>query len=186
MEITFVIIKHDAIQRGLVGKIITRFEDRGFQVVANKMIALTKEKAEIHYDALKDHPFYSTIISRFTSGPGQALVLVGKNAVRVVRKMIGSTNPQDAELGTIRGDFGLSVERNIIHASDSQENAVHEIGIWLKSEDIIGWNKDDVSWANYNENKTNGVIDVINTQYLIDEMIRKIKETLLKLESKSN
>jgi nucleoside-diphosphate kinase len=175
MELTLIIIKHDAIQRGLVGKIITRFEERGFQIIANKMVHLTKEKAEAHYSELKDHPFYKTIIERFSSGPGQVIVLAGKNAVAAVRKMIGATDPQKADLGSIRGDFGLSVERNIIHASDSNDNVLREISIWLKAEDLIYWHKEDLNWSNYCETNNGASVKQIDSSDIISSLIDQLK-----------
>jgi nucleoside-diphosphate kinase len=179
MEATFIIIKHDAVQRGLVGEIISRFEKRGFQIVANKMIHLTKERAETHYEGLKNHPYYETIIKRFSSGPGQALVLVGKNAIATVRKMIGSTDPAQAELGSIRGDFGLSVERNIIHGSDSKEAVIREVAIWLAVSDIFSWGKDDINWSNHTEIKDGNGVTTIDTRASLIFAVETLKESVI-------
>lgn len=137
MERTFVAIKPDAVQRGFIGKIITRFEDTGFKIVALKMIHTDKPIAQKHYEEHIGKPFFESLVSFITSGPIVAMVIEGENAVKVARKIIGATNPQEAEPGTIRADYGQVKSRNIVHGSDSIENAKREIGIFFKPEEIV-------------------------------------------------
>ena len=147
MEKTFVIIKPDAVQRALVGEIINRFERRGLHLVGAKFLSVSKELAEAHYAVHKGKPFYEGLISYICSTPVLAMVWEGQNAVAAVRQTMGSTNPLEATPGTIRHDFALSTGRNLTHASDSVENALKEIALWFKSEEIFSWNRDGDSWV---------------------------------------
>jgi nucleoside-diphosphate kinase len=134
-ERTFVMLKPDAVKRKLIGRIIQRFEDKGLEIVEMKMLTLSKEMAEEFYKMHKGREFYERLIKFMTSGRIVAMVVEGENAISIVRKMIGKTNPVEAEPGTIRGDFALSTPNNIIHASDSKESAEREIKLFFgKSE----------------------------------------------------
>jgi nucleoside-diphosphate kinase len=142
MERTFIILKPDAMQRGLAGKILSRFERRGLKIVAAKMIHLTKEKCDEHYAHLKGKPFFAGLVTFMTSTPVICAVLEGKDAVELVRKMCGATNARAAEVGTIRGDFGLSTQANLIHASDSKETAEKEIARFFSKNEMHQWERD--------------------------------------------
>jgi nucleoside-diphosphate kinase len=134
---TFAMVKPDGVQKGLVGEIISRFEKKGLKIVALKIMKITPELAEKHYSEHKGKPFFADLVSFITSGPVAAMVLEGENVIPTVRTMMGATNPQDAAPGTIRGDFALIIDENIIHGSDSPESAMREIGIFFKEEEIV-------------------------------------------------
>merc|ERR1712063_155029 len=136
-ERTFLAIKPDGVQRNLVGEIIARFERKGFQLVGLKMISVPKELAEEHYAEHKGRPFFQGLIDFITSGPVVAMVWQGENVVAGARTMIGATSPSAP--GTIRGDFGLVVGRNIIHGSDAVETAEREINLWFKEGELSSW-----------------------------------------------
>ena len=140
-ERTFVLVKPDGVQRGLVGEILRRFENRGLQLVALKMVQLSREVAEEYYAEHKDKAFFSGLVDYVTSGPAVAMLWDGENAVAVVRKTIGATDPAKAEPGTIRADFGLNIGRNVIHGSDSPESAKHETGLFFKPEEIHAYER---------------------------------------------
>lgn len=146
MERTFVMIKPDAVQRGLIGKIISRLEKKGLKIVAMKMLSVSKELAERHYAEHREKPFFENLVSYITSAPVVAMVVEGKNAVKVVRTLVGATNPQEALPGTIRGDFGMDIGRNVIHASDSLESAEREISLFFKPEEIVEYRRIDEDW----------------------------------------
>lgn len=137
MNRTFAMVKPDGVQKGLVGEIISRFEKKGLKIVALKIMKITPELAEKHYSEHKGKPFFADLVSFITSGPVAAMVLEGENVIPTVRTMMGATNPQDAAPGTIRGDFALIIDENIIHGSDSPESAMREIGIFFKEEEIV-------------------------------------------------
>ncbi len=137
-ERTFVAIKPDAVQRGLVGKIITRFEEKGFKLIGLKQLRPTVEQASKHYAEHEGKAFFPGLVKFFTSGPIVAMVWEGLNAVKTVRAMCGTTNPADSAPGTIRGDYGLFTGRNVIHSSDSVATAQKEIQLWL-GQDIVEW-----------------------------------------------
>ena len=139
MERTFVMVKPDGVGRGLIGECIARFERRGLKLVGIKMQTLTREMAEKHYDEHKGKPFYEPLLEFITSGPTVQMVWQGLDAVAQVRKMNGATNCIHADVGTIRGDFGLSQRKNLIHASDSPETAVREIGLYFRSEELLDY-----------------------------------------------
>lgn len=136
MERTFVAIKPDAVKRGLIGRIIKRFENKGYKITGMKMLQPTVEMAEKHYAEHIDKPFYSRLIKYITSGPIIAMVLEGDNAVAGTRHMMGSTKPNDAEVGTIRADFAQTKEFNVVHGSDSVESAEREIDIYFRPEEL--------------------------------------------------
>ncbi len=145
-ERTFVMIKPDAVQRGLVGEIISRFEKKGIKIVAMKMLKVDRELAEKHYAVHKGKPFFEPTVKYITSSPVIAMVLEGYNVIEMVRNMVGKTNPQEAAAGTIRGDYGQHIGRNIIHASDGKETAEYEINLWFKQEEICDYKRIDEVW----------------------------------------
>lgn len=131
------LLKPETILRGLVGEIISRIERRGLSIASLKMVSVTRRQAEELYTMHRGKPFYESLIEHITSGPVVAMVVEGLDAIRVMRRMIGATNPCEAEPGTIRGDYGLTITKNVIHAADSLENAEREIKIFFKPEEII-------------------------------------------------
>ena len=139
MERTFLAIKPDGVQRGLVGEIIGRFEAKGFTLVGMKLITASRELAEQHYAVHKERPFFAGLVDFITSGPMVAMVWEGDGVVASARKMIGATNPLNSEPGTIRGDLAVNVGRNIIHGSDAVETANQEISLWFKPEELSSW-----------------------------------------------
>ena len=146
MEKTYVMIKPDAVQRSLIACIIERIEKKGLKIKGLKMLQLSNELAEKHYEEHKGKPFFNGLIGFITSGPVVAMVVEGKDAVLTVRKMMGATNPLDAENGSLRGDYGIDMGRNIVHGSDSVENAHREIALYFKEEEIFDYNKDIEKW----------------------------------------
>lgn len=135
-ERTFVAIKPDGVKRGLIGRIISKIEDKGYKIVALKMLQVTDELAAKHYAEHVGKPFYDGLIKFITSGPIIAMVLQGENAISGVRKFMGKTNPDDAEVGSIRGDFAQVMRYNTIHGSDSKESAEREINLYFTPEEI--------------------------------------------------
>ena len=146
MERTFLAIKPDGVQRGLVGEIIRRFENKGFTLVGLKFTKVSRELAQQHYDVHKERPFFGNLVEFITSGPVVAMVWEGDGVVTTARKMIGATNPLTAELGTIRGDFGINIGRNLIHGSDAIETGQREIALWFKDEELVGWQPHLTPW----------------------------------------
>jgi len=144
---TLIIIKPDGVQRGLVGKLLMRFEDRGIKITALKMMHLHKKLAEEHYGEHKGKSFYNPLVNYITSSPVVVGVLEGNNIVSVVRKMCGATNPEESKTGTIRGDFGMQTGRNIIHASDSLESAEREIALFFTEEELHEYKRIDEDWV---------------------------------------
>ncbi|MCB0090078.1 MAG: nucleoside-diphosphate kinase [Caldilineaceae bacterium] len=145
MERTFVILKPDAVQRGLVGEIILRFERRGLKLVAMKMLQVSDELAQEHYAVHAERPFFKGLIEYITSSPVVALVLEGTGAIGVVRSTVGATKPAEAAPGTIRADFGLEIGRNLVHASDGPDTAASEIALWF-GEDLVDWSRNTDAW----------------------------------------
>ncbi len=145
-ERTLVLLKPDAVNRRLVGEILTRFERKGLKIVAMKMLWLTKEKAEEHYAVHKGKPFYDSLIEYITSSPIIAMVLEGESAIKVVRKIMGVTDGVEAAPGTIRGDFALSIQNNLVHGSDSAESAEREIPIFFDDSEIYEYQLPDEKW----------------------------------------
>ncbi|MBH5317477.1 nucleoside-diphosphate kinase [Paenibacillus sp. GSMTC-2017] len=131
MSKTFVMVKPDGVERGLVGKIVARFEEKGFTLVDAKLTRLDRKLAETHYEHLNTKPFFGELVDFITSGPVFAMVLEGKDAVQNARSLIGATNPTEATPGTIRGDYAIDVSSNIVHGSDSDENAEREINLYF-------------------------------------------------------
>ncbi|KAK8142765.1 nucleoside diphosphate kinase [Beauveria asiatica] len=145
-EQTFIAIKPDGVQRGLVGPIVSRFENRGFKLVAIKLVSPSKEHLETHYADLKEKAFFPGLIQYMSSGPICAMVWEGRDAVKTGRAILGATNPLASAPGTIRGDFAIDVGRNVCHGSDSVENAQKEIALWFKKEDLINWKSAQFDW----------------------------------------
>ena len=146
MERSLVLIKPDGVQRGLIGTIIARLESRGLKIVALKMLQMDKELAERHYGIHKNKPFFNSLVDFITASPIVAAVFEGENAVEIIRQSMGETNSAKAAPGTIRGDFGLDVQYNLVHGSDSVENAKVEINNFFKPEEIIKYSKSIDSW----------------------------------------
>ena len=144
---TFIMIKPDGVQRGLVGAIISRFENKGCQLVGMKMSAPGKEHFEQHYADLAGKPFFPGLVNYAASGPVCAMVWECDNAVATGRKMLGATRPFDSAPGTIRGDYCIDVGRNIIHGSDSVDSANHEIGLWFKKDELVNWKSHSNAWV---------------------------------------
>ncbi|KAM8844854.1 nucleoside diphosphate kinase B-like [Spinachia spinachia] len=137
MERTFIAVKPDGVQRGLCGDIMKRFEQRGFRLVAAKFMQSSEDHMKQHYLDLKDMPFYAGLCKYMSSGPVFAMVWEGQGIVKLARMMLGETNPADSKPGSIRGDFCINIGRNIIHGSDTLENANREIGLWFKAEEFV-------------------------------------------------
>lgn len=146
MNRTLILVKPDGVQRSLVGKIIDRFEARGLKLIAMKMMQMSNELAARHYAEHEGKAFYEGLVSYITSGPVVAMVWEGKDAVNVARATIGATKPVEASPGTIRGDFGLDVGRNLVHGSDSETSAGREIDLFFDAEEFVGWQRDGERW----------------------------------------
>jgi nucleoside-diphosphate kinase len=147
-ERTFIAIKPDGVQRGLVGAIIARFEERGLKLVAMKMQQVSKEHAQEHYSDLSSKPFFNGLCEFICSSPVVAMVWEGLQAVKTGRALLGATNPQDSLPGTIRGDFAIDIGRNVCHGSDSVASAQKEISLWFSPEEISSWSKASSTWVN--------------------------------------
>ena len=146
MQRTLVLIKPDAVQRGLSGEIIARLERRGLKLAGMKMLHVTQELAHRHYGAHVDKPFFNSLVNFITSSPLIAIAVEGENAVDVVRTTMGATNPVEATPGTIRGDFGLTIGMNLIHGSDSPESAETELALFFDESEIIDYERGIDDW----------------------------------------
>ncbi len=146
MERTFIMIKPDGVQRNLVGEVIRRLENKGFTLVGLKMLQPSRELAEKHYDVHKERPFFQSLVDFITSGPVVAMVWEGSGVIASARKIIGATNPLNAEPGTIRGDYGVNVGRNLIHGSDAPETAQGEIALWFAQTELVSWTPTIQPW----------------------------------------
>lgn len=146
MERTFIMVKPDGVQRGLIGEIIKRFEAKGLQLVAAKLMKVTRQQAETHYAEHREKPFYEELVSFITSGPVMAMVWQGDQAIALSRNLIGKTQVLDAVPGTIRGDFALHTGMNIVHGSDSPASAEREIGIFFAPEELVDYDKPINQW----------------------------------------
>ncbi|PSP17550.1 MAG: nucleoside-diphosphate kinase [Cyanobacteria bacterium QS_8_64_29] len=146
MERTFIAIKPDGVQRGLVGELLGRFERKGFSLVALKQVQVSRSFAERHYEVHRDKPFFDSLVSFITSGPVVASVWEGNGVVATSRKLVGATNPLEAEPGTIRGDRGIDIGRNLIHASDAVETAQREIALWFDNAELLSWESSLQGW----------------------------------------
>ena len=147
MQRTLILLKPDAVQRRLVGEIIGRFERKGLRLVGLKLVQASRELAEKHYAVHKGKPFYEPLLNFITSGPVVALVWEGREAVTVGRNLMGVTDGAKSPPGTIRGDFALSVQNNLVHGSDSAENAATEIALWFKPEELVSFAPTDANWV---------------------------------------
>ena len=148
MERTFLMVKPDGVQRNLIGEIVSRFENKGFQLVGAKLMQITEELASQHYGEHKERPFFGELVEFITSGPVFAMVWEGENVISTARLLVGATNPTESAPGTIRGDFAVTVGKNIIHGSDSSESAVREIGLFFKEEELVSYDKVMNNWIN--------------------------------------
>ncbi len=146
IERTFVAIKPDGVQRGLIGEILSRFERKGFKLVALKQVTPSRELAEKHYGVHRERPFFSGLVDFITSGPVVAMVWEGEGVISSARKLIGATKPLESEPGTIRGDLAVNIGRNVIHGSDGAETAKFEISLWFDSSEINDWIPADLVW----------------------------------------
>ena len=147
METTLIIFNPDAVQRGLMGRIMSRFEDKGLQVVGCKLMQISQELAATHYEAHKERPFYPGLVGFMTSSPVLVLAIRGNNAIAVCRKMMGATFGSNAEAGTIRGDFGVSNSFNLIHGSDSPEAAERELKLFFNDGEVLDYDRAIESWV---------------------------------------
>ncbi|MGD2145682.1 MAG: nucleoside-diphosphate kinase [Anaerolineae bacterium] len=146
MERTLIIIKPDAVQRGLIGRIITRFERRGLRIVAMKLIHITDDLAQRHYQVHEGKPFFEPLIDYITSSPVAVMVLEGNDAIEIARRTMGATKPAEAAPGSIRADFGLEIGRNLVHGSDGPETAAFEVPLFFDEEEILAYARDVDPW----------------------------------------
>ncbi len=147
LEQTLIILKPDAVQRRLVGKIIGRFEDKGLRIAAMKFMRISRGLAERHYEVHKGKPFYPSLIEYITSGPVLVMVLAGPKVIDVTRKMMGKTFGYEAEPGTVRGDFGISRTLNLVHGSDAPETAAKEIALYFAKDEMVDFAMCDEPWS---------------------------------------
>ncbi len=146
MERTLIIVKPDAVQRGLTGEIIHRFERRGLKLIGMKLVQVSEELAKKHYAEHEGKPFFEGLVSYITSSPVVLIALEGKNAVAAARTTIGSTKPHEAAAGTIRGDFGMDVGRNLVHGSDSPESGQREVANFFQEAELVSWARNTEPW----------------------------------------
>lgn len=146
LERTYLMVKPDGVQRGLVGEVIRRVERRGLKIVALRMNTMTRETAVEHYAEHREKPFFDDLVEFITSGPSVSMVVEGKDAIKVVRAMNGATDPIEANPGTIRGDYGLDVGRNVVHGADSPESAEREISLHFKGDEFSEYTRIDEEW----------------------------------------
>ncbi|WP_239732871.1 nucleoside-diphosphate kinase [Mammaliicoccus sp. P-M55] len=147
MERTFLMIKPDAVQRNLIGQVVSRLEQKGLKLVAAKLYQANEDLAKEHYAEHVEKPFFNKLVSFITSGPVFAMVVEGNNVVEVTRTIVGETNPAKAAPGTIRGDYGIDLGRNIIHGSDSNESAEREIGLWFDKLELNNYKLNNENWV---------------------------------------
>lgn len=146
MQRTLILVKPDGVQRGLIGPIIERFERRGLKLVGLKFMQMSRELAEQHYAIHQGKPFYDGLVNYITSGPIVAMAWEGKEAIAVARATVGATNPVAAAPGTIRGDFGVEIGRNLVHGSDSPENGEKEVALFFSPAELVEWSRDVDGW----------------------------------------
>jgi nucleoside-diphosphate kinase len=147
MQRTLILLKPDCVQRRLVGTLVQRFEQKGLRLAGLKLVQASRELAEKHYAVHKGKPFYDSLLSFLTSGPTVALVWEGREAVAVARTLMGATDGTKAPPATIRGDFALSVQNNLVHGSDSPENAAIEISLWFSPQELVQYTSTDAAWV---------------------------------------
>ena len=147
-ERTFVMVKPDGVQRGLIGEIVSRFEDRGLKLVGGKFVRIDEDLAHDHYGEHADKPFFDDLVAFITAGPVFAMVWEGADATRQVRAMVGETDPAESDPGTIRGDFGLDLGRNVIHASDHEDEGANEreIDLFFDDDELLNYERIDAAW----------------------------------------
>ena len=146
MERSLIILKPDAVQRGLIGPILTRLEQRGLKLAGLKLIRIDDQLARRHYAVHESRPFFAGLVEYITSGPVVVAVVTGKQAIGIIRSTVGATNPVQAAPGTIRGDFAVEIGRNLIHASDSPENGEQEIALFFKPEELVTFERSTDAW----------------------------------------
>ncbi len=146
MEKTFLMIKPDGVQRNLIGNIVEKFEAKGFKLVGAKLMQISDSLAGKHYGEHKERPFFGELVEFITSGPVFAMVWEGEDVIKTGRTMMGETNPKEALPGTIRGDFGLTIGKNVIHGSDSPESAEREINLFFNQDELVTYTKQDSTW----------------------------------------
>ena len=147
MQRTLILLKPDCVQRRLIGTVIQRFEQKGLRLAGLKFVQASRELAEKHYAVHKGKPFYDSLLAFLTSGPTVAIVWEGREAVAVARTMMGATDGAKSPPGTIRGDFGISVQNNLVHGSDSAENAAAEIALWFSASELVPYEPVDAAWV---------------------------------------
>ena len=147
MEKTLVLVKPDGVQRGLIGEVIKRLENRGLRLIGAKFLQVPRELAEEHYGIHKGKAFYDSLLDYITSAPVMAMAWDGPNAVAAVRQTMGATRPTEAAPGSIRHDFGLEIGRNLTHASDSPENGEKEVALWFAADDLVAWEQAIAPWV---------------------------------------
>ncbi len=147
MEKTLVLVKPDGVQRGLIGTVIGRIESKGLKIVGLKLIHVSEELAKEHYGEHVARPFFGDLVSFITSSPVVALAVEGDNAVSVVRTLMGGTNPQEADPGTIRGDFGMTIGMNLVHGSDSVESAERELNLFFDKNEVLDYVREIDAWV---------------------------------------
>jgi nucleoside-diphosphate kinase len=147
MQQTLILLKPDCVHRRMVGTITHRFEEKGLRLAALKLVHPSRALAEKHYAVHKGKPFYDSLLKFLTAGPTVAMVWEGREAVAVARNLMGATDGAKAPPGTIRGDFAISVQNNLVHGSDSPENAAAEIALWFKPEELVSWQPADNAWV---------------------------------------
>ena len=146
-QTTLIILKPDAVQRGLMGRIIARFEDKGLTVVGAKLMQISQDLAAKHYGVHKERPFYAGLVRFMTSAPVLVMAIRGKEAIAVCRKLMGKTTGYEAEPGTVRGDFSSSKSYNLVHGSDSEETAKSELELFFKKEELVDYDRDSIRWV---------------------------------------
>lgn len=146
MEKTFLMVKPDGVQRNLIGEIINRFEKKGFKLIGAKLMSVSEELARNHYGEHEGKPFFNDLVDFITSGPVFAMIWEGENVIKTARYINGATNPQEASPGTIRGDYGMVVNKNVIHGSDSLASARREINLFFREDEILTYIKQDQTW----------------------------------------
>lgn len=147
MERTLIIVKPDAVQRGLVGEIISRFERRGLKIVGMKLMKIDEALARRHYSIHEGKPFFAGLIEYITSAPVVVMVLEGNDVIQIVRRTMGATNPAEAAAGTIRADYGLEIGRNLVHGSDAPDTAAREISLFFEDDELVSWERDVDPWV---------------------------------------
>ena len=147
LQRTLLLVKPDGVQRQLVGRVLTRFEERGLKIVGLKLVHVDRELAEQHYAVHSEKPFFRGLVDFITSGPLVAVALEGPNAIAIVRAMNGATRPHEAAPGSIRGDFAVETAQNLVHASDSPENAAAELALWFSSGELLDYDREVDRWV---------------------------------------